>query len=219
MEEKRSYYAIIPANVRYDKNLTPNAKLLYGEITALCNEKGFCWASNKYFSDLYEVSNTSISKWIASLIKGNYIKSVLSYKEGTQEIDKRILTIVTYPIEEKLYTPIKDLLHTPIEEKLIVNTTVSNTTVINNTINNIKARKLKFADSLKPFLTLYGKEMLNDFFIYWTEPNKSQTKLKFELNKTWDVSGRLRTWNKNNFGAKKSFEQPIKGNDLNVIIM
>ena len=53
MEEiKQGYYAIIPANVRYDKDISPNAKLLYGEITALCNQKGFCWASNQYFSNL-----------------------------------------------------------------------------------------------------------------------------------------------------------------------
>ena len=64
MEDFKSYYAIIPANVRYDKDLPANAKLLYGEITALCNEKGICWATNDYFAKLYDVSKTSISKWI-----------------------------------------------------------------------------------------------------------------------------------------------------------
>ena len=72
---QKNFYAIIPAFVRYDKDLQPNAKLLYGEITALSNEKGFCWAENEYFANLYDVSKTSISKWISSLIKKQYITS------------------------------------------------------------------------------------------------------------------------------------------------
>jgi len=64
---EKSYYAIIPASVRYDNRLCPNAKLLYGEITALCNEKGYCWATNSYFSGLYGVSNRSVVNWVNSL--------------------------------------------------------------------------------------------------------------------------------------------------------
>ena len=124
---KASYYAIIPANVRYDKNVCSSAKLLYGEITALCNKKGFCWASNSYFAELYGVSKTSVSKWIKQLIDGCYIKSSIEYKLNTKEVLNRYLTIISYPIEEKL--------NTPIEEKLKDNTTSINTTFNNNTLS------------------------------------------------------------------------------------
>ena len=124
---KVSYYAIIPANVRYDKNVCSSAKLLYGEITALCNQKGFCWASNSYFAELYGVSKTSVSKWIKQLIDGCYIKSSIEYKLNTKEVLNRYLTIISYPIEEKL--------NTPIEEKLKDNTTSINTTFNNNTLS------------------------------------------------------------------------------------
>lgn len=105
--ERPSYYAIIPADVRYDKELTPNAKLLYGEITALCGKDGRCWAENRYFADLYGVSKTSISKWIKALSDKGYISCELVYKKGTKEIERRYIRIVSYPIEEKLSTPIE----------------------------------------------------------------------------------------------------------------
>lgn len=91
MTEHRSYYAIIPANVRYDKRLKPNTKLLYGEITALCNERGFCWAGNEYFADLYGVNKETISRWVSDLIKFGYLNREIIYKEGTNQIINRYL--------------------------------------------------------------------------------------------------------------------------------
>lgn len=70
---KPNYYAIIPANVRYDKDISPNAKLLYGEITSLCNQKGYCWATNEYFSNLYGVSDRTIRNLIKQLQDKHYI--------------------------------------------------------------------------------------------------------------------------------------------------
>ena len=93
---KKSYYAIIPAFVRYDTNLTANAKLMYGEITALCNEKGYCFATNKYFADLYSVSNVSISKWINQLKDYGYIKVKIIYKENSKEIESRQMYITNF---------------------------------------------------------------------------------------------------------------------------
>jgi hypothetical protein len=129
-ENKKSYYAIIPANVRYDSSLPANAKLLYGELTALCNAEGYCWASNAYFADLYGVSKKSISNWITTLSKRGYISVEMRYKEGTAEILDRYVRIVPEGIEKNF--------HTPMEEKVKDNNTGFNNTS-NNTLEDIYA--------------------------------------------------------------------------------
>lgn len=68
-----SYYAIIPADIRYNEALSANAKLLYGEITALCNKEGYCWASNQYFAKLYNVHKDTISKWVSELVQQEFV--------------------------------------------------------------------------------------------------------------------------------------------------
>jgi uncharacterized phage protein (TIGR02220 family) len=123
---QRAYYAIIPANVRYDKRLPANSKLLYGEITALCNEKGFCWAGDKYFADLYGVSKTTVQNWLKALFENNYISKEIEYKEGSKEILHRYIRILEYPTQENLHTPTQENLR-------------DNNTLINNTKNNMSS--------------------------------------------------------------------------------
>ena len=125
MKEKPSYYAILTADVRYHKNLTPNAKLLYAEITALENMNGRCFANNKYFADLYGVSKTSVSKWISQLESFNCIKTVYIYKEGSKEIDKRYITTLKGGIEQNLKGGIKEKLKDN-------NTSINNNITYNN---------------------------------------------------------------------------------------
>lgn len=121
----RGYYAIIPATIRYDKNITPNAKLLYAEITALCNEKGYCWASNAYFAELYGVSKTSISNWISSLQKNGYISVDIIYKENSKEIQNRYIRILNDPMKEIL-TGYERNLQYPMKENFTDNNKIIN---------------------------------------------------------------------------------------------
>ena len=102
MKQKPNYYAVIPANVRYSKAFTPNAKLLYAEITALCNMNGKCTASTQYFCNLYEVSRISIQKWLKILEDNNHIKRVNIYKQGSKEIETRVITLVNDSSKDKL---------------------------------------------------------------------------------------------------------------------
>lgn len=69
-----NYYAVIPANVRYDKELPAAARLLYGELAALSNQEGFCWASNRYFAGLYDTTPRTVQRWIEDLETRGYIR-------------------------------------------------------------------------------------------------------------------------------------------------
>lgn len=139
-EQQKAYYAIIPAEVRYDEELPPNAKLLYGEITSLCNEKGYCWATNQYFADLYKVSKITVSRWISTLNRKGYISIDTLYREGTKELIGRRIYIVNTPINKNVNRYIKNDLeginknvNTPINKNV-----KENNKYINNTFNNKK---------------------------------------------------------------------------------
>lgn len=62
----------------------------------------------------------------------------------------------------------------------------------------LEKRKQDFIDKMRQYQNQYTSEMLNAFYLYWTEPNKSFTKMRWELQKTWDLGLRLNTWNRNN---------------------
>lgn len=157
IEENRNYFAIIPANVRYDDKISANAKLLYGEITSLCNDKGICWAGNEYFANLYKTTKVTISRWIKQLKDNDYIRVQIFYKKDTKEIDKRIITISNqYPINKIDNTPInkndmdiginKNVMtpyqkcYDPINKNVKENKKI----LINNINNNIYSRVIEY---------------------------------------------------------------------------
>jgi hypothetical protein len=59
---------------------------------------------------------------------------------------------------------------------------------------DLKEKKHKLVEQMNPFIEKYPKEMLRAFYNYWVEPNKSRTKVRYELEQCFDVSRRLSTW-------------------------
>ena len=94
------FIAYLPSKVRYDNSLPFGARIIYAEISALCNAKGYCWASNKYFADLYDNSKDTISRWITDLEKRGYIKCFVSQEEGNSRKIYLVNSALDYLSEE-----------------------------------------------------------------------------------------------------------------------
>ena len=159
-----NFYAIIPASVRYDKRLKPNAKLLYGEITALCNQEGFCWADNTYFSRLYEVEKMTISRWISQLENGGYLKIEHFPELGNKRkiFIENLLTKKSIGIDKKINTlSIKKSIG--IDEKvnpIYENITINNT--MNREGNSLAFFEVNFPSDFERLMMQY-KSKINDF--------------------------------------------------------
>ena len=67
-------YVEVPVVVLLDEDLSTTTNLLMGLITTLSMQEGFCFASNRYLSNLMKVSRRTITSCIASLRKKNYIR-------------------------------------------------------------------------------------------------------------------------------------------------
>lgn len=83
---KPSYWAVLPAIVRYDPELPPNAKLLYAEISSLTDASGYCFASNEYFASNFDLNTKSIQRLLKALVDRKYIYVDVVRDPETQEV-------------------------------------------------------------------------------------------------------------------------------------
>lgn len=89
--ETPTFYTMLPAAVRYDKNLKPNEKLLFAEISALTNVTGYCYASNAYFQNLFDASTRTVQGWLKHLQDCGYISIIqVGGGAGEQRAERRI---------------------------------------------------------------------------------------------------------------------------------
>lgn len=217
---KKSYYAVIPANVRYDERLPMGARFLYGEITALCNERGYCWASNRYFAGLYKVTERTVRSWISSLITNGYIKSDLIYRENSKEVEARYLklidglandTLSTYgrnfpTTQEKNFPTSGNNLPNPTEKMFLENNTPNNTSEYSTISKDIvvvqpqqTGKSKKFVKPTIDQIKTYCIERKNNidaghFFDYYESKG-----WKIGKNPMKDWKAAVRTWERQDF--------------------
>jgi hypothetical protein len=163
------------------EDLSLPQKLIYAKVCDLDNEKG-CYASNRYFGQLFKISQRQVSTHINNLIKKGYITSKFVYKSGTKEIDYRVLNTTSMGMEE--------LQHKGYGRTIPISKDITN--------NNIKEREEKFTNQIcslgLKYTPMLEPRIIDEFTNHWTEPNKSNTKMRFESEKFFDQKRRMDTW-------------------------
>ena len=104
-ERKPAFWAVLPARVRYDPELRPNAKLLYAEITAMADATGYCWASNAYLAELFAISPRTVRELVQSLERKGYLSVEVIRDPSNNAVVERRIWVDRPTIVEEPATP------------------------------------------------------------------------------------------------------------------
>lgn len=170
-------------------------KMLFEEIEpiskVLCVRKDFVVSVIKSFS-LFQYDSESF-----------WSDEVIEQIEKRQKIkDKR------KEAANKRWVSEKNII-VPEKEKEVESSPIVKPTRVNKE-QEMKSREREFYNVLVPFVNTYGREMIREFFDYWSEPNKSHSKMRFEQERTWDLTRRLQTWEKR---SRNGFSKYNSGTD------
>lgn len=147
--DKPNYYGILPAEVRYSK-ISPSAKVLYSELTALTSKSGICTASNRYFAELYDVRPETVSAWFSELSKAGFIEIIYEKQKNNTIFRKIAIPLAKIPIPpcEKPQSP-------PCEKPKGNNTSLFNNTSKKNKASN--EAEIPFAEIIEYLNLKAGK--------------------------------------------------------------
>lgn len=212
MKEQPNYYSIIPAHVRYDKELKPMEIIMYGELTALSNKYGYSYASNNYFAELYNVHKKTVSTWISHLKEKGYIDTVVIRDKNMTVTERKIYITAPYPSNYGEGYPQKS--GEPIHKKTEENNTRENNTSINSDsdtsqIFQLVSKELEMIQSplkvqeLEDELSLIkgNKLEITEVAINYCKQNKKGINYLIKV---------LRNWNNENIDTKEKAQAKIK---------
>lgn len=168
---KPSYWAVLPAAVRYDEQIPPNAKLLYAEISSLTDRTGYCYASNAYFEGLFGLSERTVIRLVKALAEAGYI--TIEDANGGSALRKIFAGVnpIAGPPDKNVSTPRQNCQHPP-----------DNFVRENNKENNKENNSPKAPKGAAPKKTTDWKsERFEAFWKYYPRGEKRQAAIR-----AWD---------------------------------
>jgi len=216
-----NYYSILTADIRYNQNITDSEKILFSELTALANKNGYCHASNKYFTSIYNVSTRTIQNRLRKLKNHGFIKIELEYYPQSKRVQTRKIYIsdtidasgeesfatpheecFTTPHEESFHRVVQDPSH-PRAETCTYNNTRVNTTSMSSTSVNSRASPKQlistFNQSCKTLRTYQFKKSDNENIQKLLKSNIDVIKLFQKVESSDYLTGRNERWKGCNF--------------------
>jgi hypothetical protein len=154
---------------------------------------------SKAFNELVEFGLIKLIEKSTNQYSSNIIAIVKNTKAQSKALDVALQNHSQKQRQSKASIDIQD---TTIQDTIIGASAPTN--------KSIEERYKEFYNEVATFKELYKAETLRAFFNYWIEQNKSKTKMKFELEKTWNTSLRLKRWESNNFNTPKLPQEPVK---------
>lgn len=170
-EREPAFDAVIPAPVRHNDKLRPNAKLLYGEIRSLCGAKGYCWATNGYFAERFGMNERSIARFIAQLEEFHFIQVVIMRDEHGRVCGRKIYIVFPFETDEadtSLHMTKKSATCPKCQGEGDQNVSQS----LNNNIKNNKYARAK---------KCYDPDVVKEDFRHWVQTLDLQEKESAEL--------------------------------------
>lgn len=159
-ERKPGYYAILTAEVRYDKKLTADEKLLYAEITALTQMNGACYAPNRYFAELFSCEERTIRRRLEKLEKSGYIERIVIYKDGTREIEKRFIKLCCIAEDRAVPTPGQNCPHPEDRTVRYINNPTDSNNIYNLDTSSLRSEVSSLTERINQIFEKYGLPLI-----------------------------------------------------------
>lgn len=157
----------------------PNMVRLFLHLLLIADKEGNVNVTIQHLVDLLGIPTQTVRTCIKNLAENGLIN-----KETNKSVNKTS-TLITICEYDSYINPQK-------------RTNKTSNKSLTNQQANLERRKEAFTEELRPYVQIYGRDMVNEFWKYWTEPNKSKTKMRFEQERTWDINRRLQRWANNN---------------------